>query len=50
MNKKLCLAHKQVKFNFIFISSFAVNVKGVRHERTSSFFDIPAVTHPYCYR
>ncbi|XP_054727575.1 ETV5-related protein Ets96B [Anastrepha obliqua] len=26
--------------------------KGVRHERTSStaFFDIPAVTHPYCYR
>uniref|UniRef100_A0A1A9WY41 Uncharacterized protein n=1 Tax=Glossina brevipalpis TaxID=37001 RepID=A0A1A9WY41_9MUSC len=29
---------------------YNVNVKGVRHERTSSFFDIPAVTHPYCYR
>uniref|UniRef100_A0A1I8MAI4 Uncharacterized protein n=1 Tax=Musca domestica TaxID=7370 RepID=A0A1I8MAI4_MUSDO len=35
-------------------SRYNVNVKGVRHERTSSFFDIPAVTHPYpypnCYR
>ncbi|XP_075164077.1 ets96B [Haematobia irritans] len=30
-------------------SRYNVNVKGVRHERTSSFFDIPAVTHPYCY-
>ncbi|XP_030370354.1 ETV5-related protein Ets96B [Scaptodrosophila lebanonensis] len=29
---------------------YNVNVKGVRHERTSTFFDIPAVTHPYCYR
>ncbi|TMW41507.1 hypothetical protein DOY81_013413 [Sarcophaga bullata] len=29
---------------------YNVNVKGVRHERASSFFDIPAVTHPYCYR
>ncbi|XP_055383948.1 ETV5-related protein Ets96B [Condylostylus longicornis] len=26
------------------------NVKGIRSERTSSFFDIPAATHPYCYR
>ncbi|XP_065360022.1 ETV5-related protein Ets96B [Calliphora vicina] len=31
-------------------SRYNVNVKGVRHERASSFFDIPAVTHPYCYR
>ncbi|XP_061395646.1 ETV5-related protein Ets96B [Musca vetustissima] len=32
-------------------SRYNVNVKGVRHERTTSFFDIPAVTHPYpCYR
>ncbi|XP_055847755.1 ETV5-related protein Ets96B, partial [Episyrphus balteatus] len=31
-------------------SRYNANVKGVRNERTSSFFDIPAVTHPYCYR
>ncbi|KAH8271411.1 hypothetical protein KR018_009142, partial [Drosophila ironensis] len=28
---------------------YNVNVKGVRHERTSTFFDIPAVTHPHSH-
>ncbi|XP_039961976.1 ETV5-related protein Ets96B [Bactrocera tryoni] len=33
-------------------TSPSASAKGARHERTSStaFFDIPAVTHPYCYR
>lgn len=39
-------------FNSSSLMSIAASAKGARHERTSStaFFDIPAVTHPYCYR